>query len=308
MSNAVARIRRARARGFTLLEIMVAVAILGLGLTTIFAAQAGAFASAGHARNVSVATGLVRCKMSEVEQTLKQEGFQELDQTESGPCCDGVEDAKFSCAWRVEKLELPEDQLGQLDLDSDLDLAGNSGDKAAKPAGPDLVELGAAASGSGVTGIMGLMSKGKAGGSSDIGEAATALAGEDGAGMDGIASFVMGMVYPDLRTAFVEGTRRVTVTISWNEGQREHAIDVAQWIVDARAAGLRAAAEGENDVVDEEASADGSNPTGGANPTGGSSPTGGGRSTGGSNPFGGGSSKAGGPSGLQNVLKGMGGP
>ena len=31
--------------GFTLLEVMVAVAILGLGLTAIFAAQAGALAS-----------------------------------------------------------------------------------------------------------------------------------------------------------------------------------------------------------------------------------------------------------------------
>lgn len=238
---------------------MVAVAILGLGLTTIFAAQAGAFASAGHARNISLATGLVRCKMSEVEQTLKKDGFQELDQNESGPCCDGEEDRKFSCAWSVEKLELPEEQLGQLDLDSGLDLSGDSASGA--KAGPDLLEAGAAVSGTGAAGVFGLLAKGKAGGQSDIGEVASSLAGEEGSGgIDGIASFVMGLVYPDLRTAFIEGTRRVTVTISWTEGSREHSIDVSQWIVDARAAGLRAAAEGEGESVDEDAADDAAPP------------------------------------------------
>ena len=49
-----------RARGFTLLEVMVAVAILGLGLTAILSAQTGVFASSAHARNLSVATGLAR--------------------------------------------------------------------------------------------------------------------------------------------------------------------------------------------------------------------------------------------------------
>ena len=247
------RRRAARDGGFTLLEIMVAVAILGLGLTTIFAAQAGAFASAGHAKNISVATGLVRCKMAEVEQGLKQEGFQALDMTESGPCCDGVEDSKFSCAWSIEKLELPEEQLGQLDLDSGLDLDGDSSGPNASSgrAAPDLAEVGAAASGTGVSGLMGLMAKGKAGGSSDISDVASSLAGDEGGGMDGIASFVMGLVYPDLRTAFIEGTRRATVTITWNEGAREHAIDVSQWLIDARAAGLRAAAEGEGEQIEE---------------------------------------------------------
>ena len=270
--------RRARARGFTLLEIMVAVAILGLGLTTIFAAQAGAFASAGHARNVSVASGLARCKMSEVEQTLKQEGFQELDLAENGPCCDGASDGKFSCNWRVEKLELPEEQLGQLDLDSGLDLGGSkSGAKS-----PDLgtlTEGALAAKGSGLGGLASLASQSQSGAATDVSDVATSLAGEEG-GMDGLMSFFMSMVYPNLRTAFVEGSRRVTVTITWNEGAKEHAIEVAQWVVDARAAGLRAAAEGE--LADEEedvtgSTGSGSPPPGGATGGGSRTPPGGGK-------------------------------
>ena len=62
-------------RGFTLLEVMVATAILGLGLTAILSAQAGAFATAAHARNLSVATTLARCKMGEIEEHLYRDGI-----------------------------------------------------------------------------------------------------------------------------------------------------------------------------------------------------------------------------------------
>src|SRR5262249_24136304 len=88
-------------RGFTLLEVLVAVAILGLGLTAILSAQAGAFASAAHARNISVATGLLRCKMGEVEEHLYKEGFQETDETGAGPCCEGDETPNIRCTWRA---------------------------------------------------------------------------------------------------------------------------------------------------------------------------------------------------------------
>ena len=66
--------RRARRRGFTLLEVLVAVAILGLGLTAILSAQFSAVSGVAHARHMSLAVGLARCKMSEIEQQLKVEG------------------------------------------------------------------------------------------------------------------------------------------------------------------------------------------------------------------------------------------
>lgn len=264
-----ARHPRARSRGFTLLEVMVAVAILGLGLTTIFAAQAGAFASAGHARNLSLSTGLLRCRMSELEQQLAKEGFQELDVIDqSGPCCDGEEHPKFSCGWRIEKLELPEEQLGQLDLNAGLDLGGSESGEGSPAGGLDPLELAASAP-SGAMGLMSLLGKSQAGSQSDISEVATTMAGDDADGaMGGIAEFVMGMVYPDMRTAFVEGTRRITVTIAWTEGSKDHSVEISQWIVDARAAGLRAAAEGELEVVDEEATGGDTQSTGaGTSPT-----------------------------------------
>ena len=52
---------RTRAGGFTLLEVMVAVSILGLALTAILSAQAGLFSAGSHAQREAQAISLVRC-------------------------------------------------------------------------------------------------------------------------------------------------------------------------------------------------------------------------------------------------------
>jgi prepilin-type N-terminal cleavage/methylation domain-containing protein len=61
--------------GFTLLEVMVAVAILGLSLTVILSAQVGLFATGTYNQHVSVALGLARCKMTELEEQYLKLGF-----------------------------------------------------------------------------------------------------------------------------------------------------------------------------------------------------------------------------------------
>ena len=110
---------RPRARGFTLLEVMVAVAILGLGLTAILSAQFGAVKGATHARYMSQATGLARCKMAEVEEQLAIDGYQELDQADSGECCVDQQAPEYSCEWSIQKPMFPEPDLGKLDLGPD---------------------------------------------------------------------------------------------------------------------------------------------------------------------------------------------
>src|SRR3954471_15649397 len=125
MTKHTSHARPANGRGFTLLEVTVAVAILGLGLTAILSAQAGAFASAAHARNLSVATGLARCKMSEAEERLAgPDGFPELDSVETGPCCDGDTTPNVRCTWKIEKPVFPEAKFGQLDLNATLGSLG----------------------------------------------------------------------------------------------------------------------------------------------------------------------------------------
>src|SRR5262245_8093634 len=95
-------------RGFTLLEVLVAIAILGLGLTVILSSQVGLFSNASRGQHLSVAINLARCKMGEVEVHLLKMGYQLADQTDEGPCCEKEEEEGFHCVWKVQQVKLPE--------------------------------------------------------------------------------------------------------------------------------------------------------------------------------------------------------
>jgi general secretion pathway protein I len=196
--------------GFTLLEVLIAIAILGLSLTAILSAQGGAVRAVARARHIDVAVGLLRCKMSEIEEQLRVEGFPELDQEDNGPCCEGDEDGFMTCAWRIERSTFPDPELGKLDLDTTLN-PGNIDNFKDPFAG-----------------------RGEDGTASDLGTLASNLTGDaEGGGIGGvggIASMIMGLVYPDLKVMLEASTRRVTVEISWPEGKREQSIEIAQWL------------------------------------------------------------------------------
>jgi general secretion pathway protein I len=70
-----------RRSGFTLLEVVVAMAILGVALLAIFDLNAGAVASHAYVKRITIATQLARAKMTDLEQELYDKGF-ELDDTE----------------------------------------------------------------------------------------------------------------------------------------------------------------------------------------------------------------------------------
>jgi general secretion pathway protein I len=213
---------------------MVSVAILGLGLTAILAAQTGAVSGASHGRYMSLSVGLARCKMSEIEQQLTRDGFQEMDVNETGACCEGDETPNVSCSWRIEKAQFPEPSLGELDLDTDI----GSGQLGA------LGTLGKSEGGEQVlmpdAGVKDVAETLAGGGSGDL---ASMAAG----GMSSIASMVMSMVYPDLKALFEAATRRVTVTLTWTEGKRSYDMTLVQWIADPKQAGIVGALPGEGE-------------------------------------------------------------
>jgi general secretion pathway protein I len=96
-----------RTRGFTLLEVLVAIAILGLGMTAILSAQTGLFASSSYAEKISLASGKVRCRLSELELKLNKEGYPLTDQKDEGNCCNDEVTPGYKCKWKIEKIELP---------------------------------------------------------------------------------------------------------------------------------------------------------------------------------------------------------
>lgn len=214
-------------RGFTLLEVLVAISILGLGLTVILSSQTGMFASANYSEHLSHAIFLARCKMTETELELMTDGYPLLDQHDSGKCCED-DDSEFSCEWRVENIELPEpgslvpeEEVGEMDLD-----AGVPGTVDPTQLSGDLGALGAINSMHNPSGVE----------ATDPLNSLATLNSEEGAA--GIGAMVMSLVYPDLKPMLEASIRKITVTVQWKEGSSEKDLSVTQYVTDPQQGGL----------------------------------------------------------------------
>jgi general secretion pathway protein I len=210
-----------KARGFTLLEVLVAVAILGLGMTVVLSSQVGLFTSAQRAQNLSVATNLGRCKMSEIELQLQKEGYPSSDLNEDGTCCEEEESKDYQCSWKIEKVELPQPAS----------IGGGDG---------GLDDPG----GLGAMGVLAGAGAGLGGGSEGMGDGglgalASALTGGAAmGGTQGMAPIVMSMVYPDLKPMLEASIRKVTVKIEWREGKNKKDLEFTQYLTNPQQGGL----------------------------------------------------------------------
>lgn len=221
-------------RGFTLLEVMVALAILGLGLTVILSSQTGLLAAVGRVRGETYAQNLLRCRMTEIELDLSMTGFSLLDETDSGECCEDEDEPGYTCEWKIESVELPDPSA----VEQELSEAGTDGDASADAdADVDPDELGAEApsSTSGPTGIMGALSTIEQSGGSALGSGSglSDLGGmleDTSGGADGMISMALSLVYPDLKPMLEASIRRVTVKVKWKEGQKERDLSAVQYV------------------------------------------------------------------------------
>ena len=67
--------RRAGSRGFTLLEVVIALLILSASLMALMQLQTNNIRNAGRARDLTIAVALARGKMVDIEQRLFHDGF-----------------------------------------------------------------------------------------------------------------------------------------------------------------------------------------------------------------------------------------
>ena len=237
--------------GFTLLEVMVAIAILGLSLTVILSSQAGLFSSAARAGNLTMAIPLARCRMEATELALQKFGLPLIDQNDSGPCC-GDEDAPgFNCEWKIETIELPEANMADLDLG--MDEPGSIG-----------ADIGAGDSKSNnpLSALSKLQSEPDSFGTTEgLGELAGMFGGGDGGA--GLTGMILGMVYPDLKPMLEASIRKVTVTVKWREGKNDRDLEIAQYVTNPLQGGFDPnAAEGMEEADPFGAQETGSTPTG----------------------------------------------
>lgn len=216
---------RAR-RGFTLLEVMIALALLGLALVVLIKSAAGSIFNAEEAHMMGVATDLARARMYEEEETLIKDGFSDTDTTSIEQCtgtgddgfkpCDPELWQDVTCCVNVQQIELPSmDVLQQMVMGKAQSMAAAGSAAAAAAA--------AAGSGSGSAGDL----AGSAWSEDQINAfknstlggmlAATGILGGDGGtGVLGAqGGMFIQMFYEQITQILKVAIRKVTLTVRW---------------------------------------------------------------------------------------------
>lgn len=101
-----AHLARQRAAGFTLLEILVTLAILALALVVLIRIVSNNIQITNHAKLLTAATFLARAKVVEIEDRVLAVGFTDIDEEDAGDfAADGYDQLRWSSI--VERVELP---------------------------------------------------------------------------------------------------------------------------------------------------------------------------------------------------------
>src|SRR5262245_48089196 len=95
-------------RGFTLLEVMIALALLGLGMVVLIKSAAGNIFSTEEAHMMGIATDLARGKMYDIEEILLKDGFSDTSQSQEDEKCFEDEGWPTICySYTVDEAKLP---------------------------------------------------------------------------------------------------------------------------------------------------------------------------------------------------------
>lgn len=95
-----------RRPGFTLLEVMISLALLSAALMALADLCGNALRNHAYARDLSAATLLARGKLVELEQTYEDRGFKDFDEQEEG---DFSEAGHPGIHWRLDLVKPPAD-------------------------------------------------------------------------------------------------------------------------------------------------------------------------------------------------------
>jgi general secretion pathway protein I len=201
---------RRRPGGFTLLEVMIALAILGSALVVLLQISAEDVRASYRAKLITIATSLARGKMYDLEEELYKNGFADSPEEEKGEFSDENQ-PKFRWEAKIEKVQLPQTDQVTTDI-------GKAGQQAA------------------ATAAQGTASETQQGGLASMANSTT---GAMGAGM---VQAYLPLIGPVLENAI----RKVSLTVYWKVGSDEESLRVICFFTDTKAimlmTGVQAAA------------------------------------------------------------------
>jgi len=190
---------RRRDGGFTLLEVMIAVAILSYALTWMVVGISRNIKAENHAKLMTTATFLAREKMVELEDELYEKGFGEFEKEQSG----AFDDKGFSrFAWKaiVDKVELPSQEQMQTVLSNAQQarqtLQGGGTDTPATPPG-------------------------------------TGTGSDSSNPMGGSASMLTSQ-FGVIKDVLEQAIRRITIKITWVEGRTPQEMELVAYFSDVK--------------------------------------------------------------------------
>lgn len=124
-------------RGFTLLEVLVAVAILAISLTSLLSSQMDALRATRYAQTITAVAFLAEAKLIDIEFELKRDGWGDADKDFEGDFAEeGWPEVTYTCL--VDMIEMPEYQALQIAADS----ADTDGPGAGGPGGMNVQDAG----------------------------------------------------------------------------------------------------------------------------------------------------------------------
>lgn len=212
-------------RGFTLLEVFVATALLGLFMVLYLDSLTRSPDRANRAKLSSVATLLARAKLVEVEAELLKDRWEEFDDEECGDFTDEEYGGMDRYRWcvAIQKIELPD----SVDVDGVVSrmmgLSEGEDGEEAKSSGS-----GAAANPMG--NLLGMWMGGMAGlGGAQPGAGGTAGAAAPGATSSPITSLLASFIAP-FRAVVEQAIRRVTVRVYWTYRGKEEGVTLLYYI------------------------------------------------------------------------------
>ena len=200
-----------RRRGFTLLEVMISLAILAIALVALSDVNLGAVQMHYFARRSTAATLLLRGKMLDLEDKLHKDGFSDFDDEQHGTF---EEEGSPDYAWRAEILK-PDIQLDETSMLGMLGLGGNKAGGSSS----------SSSSTSGLTPALGAAS-------ASLPALGGALGG--GAGAAAMGGPLGGIISGQAKT-FIEtlkkSVREVRLTVTWRDGTSDRQLSASQQIV-----------------------------------------------------------------------------
>lgn len=203
--------RGGRSGGFTLIEVMLALAILAIGLTMLIKGTANSIKTAEDSRMDGIVTTLARGKMLDVEEKLLKDGFQETEQGDKDQ--DFGDEGWPNIAYDVEVLpvKLPSlDQLAAMAKASAEQEAAAASAGSGSGSGSSLIE---SSSGGGLLGMMSML-------------------GGDMSAEDANAAGQMPMMYGIIQQVLEVAIRKVRLTVRWKVFGFPRELVIVQYVTD----------------------------------------------------------------------------